>query len=109
MKLRKTEQECWAKENPLLAPDYTAAQIQALIATAQGVASDEQQRVAMRFIIKDIACTYDTVFRPDSERLTSFAAGKARVGQIIVHFIEKAPTHKDANVTADLIGAKEYD
>lgn len=106
--LKKTLQECVTRGNPLEAPDYTAAQVQALIAVAQGVASDEQQRVAMRFIIKDIACTYDTVFRPDSERLTSFAAGKARVGQMIVHFIEKAPTHADANVMSDLLGAKEY-
>ena len=108
MKLRKNLRDCKTKQNPLEAPDYTAAQIQALIAVAQGVASAEQQQVAMRFIIKDIACTYDTVFRPDSERLTSFAAGKARVGQIIVHFIEKAQTHADANVMSDLLGVKEY-
>ena len=109
MSLRKNIRDCIAKKNPLEVPDYTSAQVQALIAMAQGVASGEQQRVAMRLIIKDIACTYDTVFRPDSERLTSFAAGKARVGQIIVHMIEKAQTHIDANVMADLIGAKEYD
>jgi hypothetical protein len=50
---------------------------------AAGNASDEQQKLALRWIIEDVCGTYDWSYRPD-DRDTHIALGMQRVGQLIV-------------------------
>jgi hypothetical protein len=60
----------------------------AVQAVSRGEATEEQQRVAIKFIIEDICLTYDEPYRPDSERDTTFALGKRHAGMEIVKFIK---------------------
>lgn len=90
-KLVKKPEERLPNPDPLVAPDYMEADCQALRAVAAGHATEDQQKRAMQFVIENICGTYDTpVRRSDME--TYVAAGKQRVGQIIVWFLNAAPT-----------------
>jgi len=68
------------KATELPAPDVAAAA--AIQALAIGAADPEQQTRALRWIIEEAAGTYRLHFFPD-ERDTSFALGRAFVGQIV--------------------------
>lgn len=93
MQLRKRKEECVPIANPVMAPDYTEADVQALRAVAGGYATEDQQKRAMNFIIEDICGTYDFPFRPGPEdRETNIALGRQRAGQIIVWFLKTAET-----------------
>jgi hypothetical protein len=81
--------------NPLERPDYYEADVHALRALMIGNATPDQQKRVHKFLVEQICGTYDMPFRPDSERLTAFAAGKQWVGQTIVWFFNAAPTKID--------------
>lgn len=69
---------------------YVLADVEALQALHAGTASEGQQRRALDWIIKDAAETYEQAFRSDAdggERDTSFALGRAFVGQQIVKLV----------------------
>jgi len=83
-----------AKKPPGVRPAYLPARsdpdgytTRALQAMAAGVASAEQQKHALHWIINDVALTYDQPYRPgeDGDRETAFACGRQFVGQQIVH------------------------
>lgn len=92
--LRKKKNEIQPKRDPVARPDYVEADVQALRAVARGQATEYQQRRAIDWIIR--ACgTYDLSFRPDSERLTTFAEGKRWAGMTLVWMLQAAPTKTD--------------
>lgn len=68
---------------PAAYDEHDVTAVQALFA---GVASPTQQKRALEWIIKEAAKTYDLHYRPgpDGDRETSFALGRAFVGQQIV-------------------------
>jgi hypothetical protein len=93
--LRDKREECVSNPNPVKVPDYIDADAQALRAVSEGRATEGQQKQALDFIINRIARTYEVSFHPNSERLTSFAEGMRRVGQVIVYLLYDAPTKTD--------------
>ena len=85
--------DCVPQENPLSAPDYVEADVQALRAVADGYATEDQQKRAIKYIIEKVCGTYDCAFRPgDADRETNLALGKQRAGQILVYLLKDAPT-----------------
>jgi len=102
-------EDCVAQENPLSAPDYIEADVQALRAVANGHANESQQQRAMKYIIEKVCGTYDCAFRPgDADRETNLALGKQRVGQILVYLLKDAPTETPAaKIAARFIGVKK--
>lgn len=75
--------------HPWMPTPYTVAQAAAIRACASGAATDQQQRVAMEFIVKNLCGTYDLEYRPGSDgaRESSFAGGKRWVGLQIVKLV----------------------
>lgn len=73
---------------------YTTRALQAL---AAGVASAEQQKHALQWIINDVALTYDQPYRPgvDGDRETAFACGRQHVGQQIVSVMKRTIEQKE--------------
>lgn len=63
-------------------PDAAAVQ-----AVAQGRASEDQQRRAMKYLVERLCATYDLSYRPASSRDTDFAEGKRFVGLQLVKLI----------------------
>lgn len=73
--------------SPWLPASYEKADISAVQAMACGIASPDQQKRALDWIIHQVAATYDMPYRPggqDGERDSCFAAGKMYVGQQII-------------------------
>ena len=108
--LRKTLQDCVRHEDPILAPDYTEADVQALRAVANGYGTEDQQKRAIKFFIEDICGTYDFPFRPGPvDRETNVALGRVRAGQILVYFLNDAPTETPvAKIAARVMGVKKH-
>ena len=100
-------EDCVLREDPLASPDYIEADIQALRAVANGYGTEDQQKRAIKFTIEAICGTYDCASRR-SERDTNIALGKVRVGQILVYFLNDAPTETPvAKIAARFIGARK--
>ncbi len=76
---------------PWLAPKATKADIFALKALQAGVASDIQQKRALKFIVERCAGTYEEQFVPGDDRSTTYALGKRRVGTMIISFMNSDP------------------
>lgn len=106
--LRKGLEDRKQPENPLLAPDYTEADVQALRAVADGCGTEDQQKRAIKFIIEDICGAYDFAFRPGpADRETNVALGRQRAGQILVYFLNDAPTETPvAKIASRMMGIK---
>ena len=71
---------------PHIPPDYSYSEVIAIQALAQGIADEEQQRIAMKWLIEKCCGTYDMSFYPgdDGERMTVFAEGKRFVGNQVI-------------------------
>jgi len=76
-------------------PDYTKAEAVALCALADGTATSHQQKLALDFIIRDAAGTYDMSYRPRDTHATAFAEGRRSVGHTLVWLMQAAPLEKD--------------
>lgn len=72
---------------PWLPAKYQPADAKAIQCVADGTASADQQRRAMKWIIEEVCKTYDLEFRPESERDTTLASGKRFVGLQIVKML----------------------
>jgi hypothetical protein len=75
---------------PWTPPEYDDLTVIAIKAVANGTASDDQQRRAMRFIVEQVCATYDLSFRPgglEGARATDFAEGRRFTGTQIVKLI----------------------
>ena len=71
---------------PYTPPDYNYSEVVAIQALIRGQADEEQQRIAMKWIIEKCCATYDMSFYPgeDGDRLTAFDEGKRMVGNRII-------------------------
>lgn len=97
--LRDKKSECKLNPDPTARPDYTEADVQALRAMWDGVATERQQKQALEWLLfasgKD-----DRSFRPESERLSNFAEGRRQMGLNIVYMLKAAPTKTDPDKIA---------
>ncbi len=82
--------------------------MQALRALQRGSATDDQQQRALEFIINAVCGTYDCASRKN-ETETNLALGKQRVGQILVYFLNDAPTQTPiAKIASRIMGTKQH-
>lgn len=74
------------KREPWDFPDFSERDVRLIQALAQGVATPEMQRDALKWIIDVAAATYDMSYRPGDagRRDTDFAEGKRHVGNMLV-------------------------
>jgi len=68
--------------------EYDDADAAALQALEQGKATEQQQKRALTWIIEQGAATYQVAWEPDSERSSSFQAGRRYVGLQIIKLIK---------------------
>lgn len=68
--------------------DWDDADAAALQALERGEATDAQQKRALAWIIEQGAATYQVAWEPDSERASSFEAGRRFVGLEIVKLLK---------------------
>lgn len=79
-------------KNPWQDPPLDDAEVLALKALKTGSASAFQQQLAIKVIVVKLAATYDMTFRPGGAagaRASTFAEGKAFVGQRIMAAMER--------------------
>ena len=108
--LKKGLDECRAHPDPLKVPDYTEDELHAVRAWVNGHATEEQQKRSAAFVIEKASRTYAVSFHPDSDRLTAFAEGMRRVGQIIVYMANDAPSKiPAAKIASRMMGIKKID
>ncbi len=65
-------------------PVYDNTDIAAIQALSLGEAASHQQIRALKWIVEQVAGTYDQSYRPDSERDSAFAEGRRFVGLQLV-------------------------
>lgn len=71
---------------PYMPAEYDVADVSAFQALERGEANDEQQKRALNWIIVHCSRMYDFHFYPN-DRDTSFALGRAFVGQQVVKLL----------------------
>lgn len=98
--------DCRPKANPLERPDYTEAEVQAVRAVWEGVASANQQRMAVEYMIRAFG-THDTSYRPGDTHSTAFAEGRRHAGTTLVWMLKAAPTRTDPDKIASRPTDKE--
>ncbi len=102
--LRKKENQIIPHQDPLEKPDYVEADVQAIRAVNEGRATPEQQKRMCHWLIRSYG-TYDTSYRPQSERDTIFAEGRRYAGMILVWMIKYAPSKTSSDkISVRLIG-----
>ena len=102
MPLVKKENQRVPKRDPLEKPDYTEADVQALRAVFNGVATPDQQRRSIDWLLAAFG-TYDTSYRrggSDADRDTIFAEGRRHAGTILLHMLKYAETSTDPDKIA---------
>lgn len=71
----------------LSTPDPTTKEVAALKALARGEARPEEQKAALAFIVEKICRSADLTWLPDSERASSFLAGRSFAGKRVLFYI----------------------
>jgi len=86
----KTRPQAIAEHAPWLPPKAEEADIAALQACARGMATPDQQKRAITWLVEKGAATYDLSYRPGTEgdRDTVFAEGRRFVGLQIVKLLK---------------------
>lgn len=102
--IRASIAECLPNPDPLARPDYTEAEVQAVRAAWEGVASARQQRMLLEYVIRAFG-THDTSYRPGDTHSTAFAEGRRHAGTTMVWMLKVAPTRTDP----DKIAARNTD
>lgn len=77
--------------SPWVPPKYEIHHVVSIQAVANGTATAEQQKEAMRFIIEDVAASYNMSYCPggeDGRRDSDFAEGRRFVGSQLVKLIK---------------------
>lgn len=73
-----------APPSPVEPPVREIPDIAAIQALERGTATEDQQKRALRWIIYEVAKTYDLSYRPGDQSQTDFAEGKRFVGLEII-------------------------
>ena len=111
MALRKKESQRVPHRDPVEAPDWVEADVQALRAVWRGHATSDQQKRAMEWMINAFG-TYDLSFRrggPDADRDTIFAEGRRHAGMILVHMLKYAESKTSLDkIATRFIGDNEH-
>lgn len=76
------------KEKRWRIPDYDIADVAAIQALSKGVATPDQQKRALDWIILKASMTYDNPFDLDSAHISAHYAGRMFVGQQIVKLVK---------------------
>ena len=71
--------------------DYSARDIRAIQAVAQGIGSEDDQRVAIDWIITKAAQTYDEPFVAGGDDVRCYLLGRRSVGLAIVKMLNLKP------------------
>ena len=71
---------------PHLPTPYEVADVSAIQALQDGSANPDQQKRALRWLIERASGTYEAHFYPE-DRFTTFALGRAYVGQQVVKML----------------------
>lgn len=89
-KRAKTERQAVADHAPWKPVAYELADAGSLQALLRGDATKDQQQRALRFVIENIAGTYEVSYRPglEGQRDTDFAEGRRFVGLQIVKLLK---------------------
>lgn len=75
---------------PHIPPKVTRQVAVAVKAFAAGTADKQQQEFLFKWIVHDLARTYDLSYRPgelEQQRATDFAEGKRSIGLHLVHLV----------------------
>lgn len=81
---------------PYLPAPYSEYDVRSVQALAAGVATDGQQKHALKFIVETLSAAYDLPYYPD-DRDTAFACGKQYVGKQIVKMMKLIPENINLN------------
>jgi hypothetical protein len=79
---------------PYLPPEYTKPDVTALIALANGTATEFQQKRVVDLVVNRLCETYGLSYRPggnEADRDTAFAEGKRFVGLQLVKLLNSNP------------------
>jgi hypothetical protein len=79
-----------AKTKPYTPVTYEAKHVRLIQALANGDATPEMQRDALRWIIEDVSAAYDMPYY-DGDRDTAFACGRQYVGKQLVKMTKLIP------------------
>lgn len=85
---------------PYLRVDWEVADASALQALERGDASADQQRRALRWILKNAAIVQQVTFQPESDRATAFAEGRRFVGLKIAELLGASTRDLLRNIAA---------
>lgn len=88
---RKTEQAALEQHRPWKPPAYEPADAAAIQGLAEGNATPDQQRRALKWIIEQACGTYEMSYRPggpEGDRDTAFAEGRRFVGSRLVFMVK---------------------
>ena len=88
---------------PWAPAEYGRNEVVAIQALSDGVANDEQQRIALRWIIEEAGFAYQQSYFPggeDGRRDTDFAEGRRFVANSIIKLIKMPMSKVDENVKA---------
>ena len=108
--LRKKENQRLPHYDPVAAPDYVEADVQALRAVWRGHATSAQQQRAIEWLITAYG-TYDLSFRrgaAEADRDSTFAEGRRHAGMILVHMLKYAKSKTDPDKIAIRQIGEEY-
>ena len=86
----KTDREVLSQHAPWKPVSYDIADAGALQALMRGDATQDQQQLALKFVIENLSGSYEVSYRPGEEgrRDTDFAEGRRFVGLQIVKLLK---------------------
>lgn len=75
---------------PWVPPTYTKNEVLALQALATGTANEDQQKIALNYIVEKLARTYDLSYcpGPEGDRETAMAEGRRFVGLQLITLLK---------------------
>ena len=83
-------------QGPHIPPPYEVAHVSAVQALSRGEATEHQQQLLFRWLIEHASGAYEFNYYP-SDRDTSFALGRAFVGQQVVKLTKLRPAGQSPN------------
>lgn len=83
-------------QGPHIPPPYEVSHVSAVQALSRGEATEHQQQLLFRWLIEQASGAYEFNYYP-SDRDTSFALGRAFVGQQVVKLTKLRPAGQSPN------------
>lgn len=81
------------RTSPIAPAKYTNADVAAIKAVAAGNASPDQQRRALKWVVHDVARTYDETFVPGQPDSSDHLSGRRNVGLQIMKLVNVDAKH----------------